>query len=87
MLTWVLGIAGLASFALCIVASSGGHSSSVGNPVLVFYAPIPWAWEFTAGAFLVSARSNCSFGRGGQSAVAWLGCFFYLLLSSLSRMQ
>ncbi len=85
MLTWVLTLAGLISFALCIVGWSGALSSSVGNAVLGFYSPVPRAWEFTAGALLFLFTERRRVRTGLAVGCGWAG--LVLLIVSFSSIS
>ena len=73
MLTCALSVAGLVSFALCIIGWSGALSSSVGDGLLGFYSPIPRAWEFTAGALLFLCTQRWHVRTGWAVVCGWAG--------------
>jgi peptidoglycan/LPS O-acetylase OafA/YrhL len=73
MITGMLSLAGLISFACCIVGWLGLLASPVGNAMLGFYSPVPRAWEFTAGALLFHLMERRRVRTGLAALCSWLG--------------
>lgn len=91
--TWVAGVVGLASFALCIIMSTSGIQ--VGNTVLkqvlgsefldsdfAFYMPMTRAWEFLIGVLLGFHISSIALRTSVRLGIQFVG-FCLVLVSGL----